>query len=245
MAVQYWTGERQFPFMSQWKGCIFSAIHFSSVCHAVLIYWSSPLCGEWKGLGGSSEVHHAVAEKRCIDLSSYHYPSLFVYYLFDSPALFYEVKNWKGLSSAISGWVTLGTERGGACVCCFCTSVCICDCVYVFVWHCNYTLCVCACMHLYLLCISKKKCLRLCVFSPLHAQTHLTQQQMAVCHQSVDSSRIFPWKESQRRETRVQMVYSATSHPQGVMKEGLSYSRTASQCLPWNAYVQSGNSKSC
>ena len=85
----------------------------------------------------------------------------------------------------------------------------------------------------------------MCVFSPLHAQTHLTQQQMAVCHQSVDSSRTFPWKESQRRETRVQMaVYSATSHPQGVMKEGLSYSRTPSQCLPWNGNVRSRYSES-
>ncbi len=86
-----------------------------------------------------------------------------------------------------------------------------------------------------------------CVFfSPLHAQKHLTQQQMAVCHQSVDSSRIFPWKESQRRETRVQMaVYSATSHPQGVMKEGLFYSRTPSQCLQSKSRVQRRSSKSC
>lgn len=150
--------------MSQWKGCIFSAIHFSIVCHAVLIYWSSPLCGEWKGFRGSSEVRHTVAEKRCIDLSSYHYPSLFVYYLFDSPALFYEVKNWKGLSSAISGWVTLGTEGGGVCGC---TSVCICDCVHVFVWHCNYTLCVCAriCICFVFFLKREKKKICDCVFS--------------------------------------------------------------------------------
>ncbi|XP_062237757.1 NADH dehydrogenase [ubiquinone] 1 alpha subcomplex assembly factor 2 isoform X3 [Platichthys flesus] len=34
-------------------------------------------------------------------------------------------------------------------------------------------------------------------------------------------------------------VYSATSHPQGVMKEGLSYSRTPSRCLPQSSYVRS------
>lgn len=101
---------------------------------------------------------------------------------------------------------------------------------------------VCMCVRAFCICFvfkKAKKNLRLCVFSPLHAQTHLTQQQMAVCHQSVDSSRIFPRKESQRRETRVQMaVYSATSHPQGVMKEGLSYSRTPSRCLLWNGDVR-------
>lgn len=127
-----------------------------------------------------------------------------------------------------------------------CTIVCICDCVHVFVWHSSYTLCAFA--HIYICFVfnkKNKKKSRLCIFSSLHAQTHLTQQQMAVCHQSVDSSRIFPWKESQRREPRVQMaVYSATSHPQGVMKEGLSYSRTPSQYLPWNGYVQGRHSKS-
>ncbi|XP_034397884.1 NADH dehydrogenase [ubiquinone] 1 alpha subcomplex assembly factor 2 isoform X3 [Cyclopterus lumpus] len=67
---------------------------------------------------------------------------------------------------------------------------------------------------------------------------------MAVCHQSVDSSRIFPWKESQRRETRVQMaVHPATSHPQGVMKEGLSHRRTPSRCSRWNGDVQSRHSR--
>lgn len=224
--------------MFQRKGCIFSTIHFNSVRHAVLIYWSSPMWGEWKGFWGSSEVRHAAAEKRCIDLSSYHYPSPFVYYLFDYSALFYEVKTWKGLTSGISGWATLGTVRGRACCCII---VCIYDCLA------RRVLPACVCVHSCLLCIEKgKENLRLCVFSPLHALTHLTQQQMAVCHQSVNSSRIFPWKESQRRETRVQMaVYSATSHPQGVMKEGLSYSRTPSRCLPWNGYVRSRYSKSC
>lgn len=127
---------------------------------------------------------------------------------------------------------------------------CVCASVIVYMCLCGIatTRCVCARIRICFVFFLKKgkEILRLCVFSPLHAQTHLTQQQMAVCHQSVDSSRIFPWKESQRRETRVQMaVYSATSHPQGVMKEGLSYSRTPSPCLPWNGYVQSLRSKSC
>lgn len=34
------------------KGYIFSTIHFGSVRHAVLIYWSSPLCTEWKEFRG-------------------------------------------------------------------------------------------------------------------------------------------------------------------------------------------------
>lgn len=91
-------------------------------------------------------MHHAVAEKRCIDLSSYHYPSFFVYYLFDSPALFYEVKNWKGLSSAISGWATLGTEGGGVRFLHWRT--CIWLCVDVFKWNDSYTLCVLSALYL-------------------------------------------------------------------------------------------------
>lgn len=44
--------------------------------HAVLIYWSPLLCGERMGFRCSSEVCYACAQKRRIDLSSYHCPSL-------------------------------------------------------------------------------------------------------------------------------------------------------------------------
>lgn len=57
-----------------------------------------------------------VVRNRRIDLSSYHSPSLFVYYSFDSPALLCEVKYQKGPSSAISGWMTLGIEGRFLCV---------------------------------------------------------------------------------------------------------------------------------
>lgn len=132
---------------------------------------------------------------------------------------------------------------------CVCRCAFVCASVIVYTRSCGRTtthsICVCICIFVFKK-EEKKNSAIVCVFSPLHALTHLTQQQMAVCHQSVDSSRIFPWKESLRRETRVQMaVYSATSHPQGVMKEGLSYCRTPSQCSQWSGYVQSCNTKSC
>lgn len=87
---------------------------------------------------------HTVVRNRCIDLSAYHSPSLFVYYSFDSPALLCEVKCQKGLSSAISGWMTLGIE-GGISLCTSGTCVCIHDCEQALVWHSSYTLCVFAC----------------------------------------------------------------------------------------------------
>lgn len=87
---------------------------------------------------------HAVVGNRCIDLSSYHSPSLFVYYSFDSPAPFCEVKYQKGLSSAISGWMTPG-DWGRISLCASGTSVCIYDWEHVLVWHSGYTLCVFAC----------------------------------------------------------------------------------------------------
>lgn len=100
------------------------------------------------------EVCHAVAEKRGIDLSFYHYPALFVYYLFDSWALFYEVKNRKGLSSAISGWVTLGTGEVGVY---FCIRVCMWDCVCNFVQRDRQLHTVYLSAHTYPLCIKKRK----------------------------------------------------------------------------------------
>lgn len=79
-------------------------------------------------------------------------------------------------------------------MCAFCTGVRVFDCVWMSLSEMTATHFV-----YYQLCILKKKKeeeedLPLCVFSPLHALTHLRQQQMAVCHQSVDSSRIFPRK---------------------------------------------------
>ena len=156
MAAQYWTGERQFPFMSPWKGCIFSAIHFNSVCHAVLIYWSSALCGEWKGFRGSSEVCHAVTEKRCIDLSSYHYPSLFVYYLFDSsaPVLWSEK-----LKRPHFCYFQAGRLLGQRKEVCVCIVALVCASVTGYMYACGTKLhilskvCVCVC----LLCILKKE----------------------------------------------------------------------------------------
>lgn len=128
-----------------------------------------------------------------------------------------------------------------------CARVVILLCAFVIVYVClRRTYTPCALVHIYICFLFKRKKMQIvCVFSSLHAQTHLTKQQMAVCHQSVDSSCIFPWKESQQRELRVQMaVYSATSHPQSAMKESPSCRRTPSRCLPWHGYIHSHYSKS-
>lgn len=224
MAAQYRTGERQFPFMSQWKGCIFSAVRFSCVgvcvCHAVLIYWSSFAVWRMEEIQRFFRgVPRRLERKEALTCRPITISSLSVYYLLVSPAWFYEVKKYS---------VLLFSGRGDS-------------------WGPRKEVCSFALVHLLMhhdsctpqICIFKEsrgeggeKYHLLCVFSPLHALTHLTQQQMAVCHQSVDSSLIFPPKDSQRKETRVQMaVHSATSHPLGVMKEGLSRHRTPSQCL--------------
>lgn len=227
MAAQYWTGERQFPFMSRWKGCIFSTIHFSSVCHAVLIYWLSTV---WR----MEEIQRFFrgGPRRCREkrhwlvVLSLSPLSLSIIYLILRLCSM-KWKNWKGLSSAISGRPTLGTKGWEVCVVAL-----LCDRVRLFMQPTTHPVF----MFIYLLHIKKRKKEEkhqsLCAFSPLHALAHLTQQQMAVCHQSVDSSLMFRRKDSHWKATRVQMaVYSTTSHPLGVMKESLSYSRTPSQCV--------------
>lgn len=152
------------------KGCIFSTIHFNGVRHAVLIYRALLPSAGWRAFWGSSEVCHAVVENRCIDLSYYPSPSLFVYYSFDSLALFCEVKYQKGPQFCYFRMDDPGDWGRISFVCKWYQRVQLWFCEHVLVWHRRlHTVRICM---LFFLQHFKSQ---LCVSSSLHMKTHLTQ----------------------------------------------------------------------